>query len=71
MMLVDNKYTQHIISVLILLVVASIYFYPETQGKKILSHDQISSVAAAKEINDYNAKGDKILWTRITYNICS
>jgi len=63
MTFLDNKYTQHIISVLILIIVASIYFYPETQGKKILSHDQISSVAAAKEINDYKAKGDKILWT--------
>jgi hypothetical protein len=63
MTLLDNKYTQHIISIFILLIVASVYFYPETQGKKILSHDQISSVAAAKEINDYKAKGDKILWT--------
>jgi hypothetical protein len=63
MTLLDNKYAQHIIAVFILLIVATTYFYPETQGKKILSHDQISSVAAAKEINDYKAKGDKILWT--------
>jgi len=63
MTFLDNKYIQHILSILILLVVASIYFYPETQGKKILSHDQISSVAAGKEIKDYKEKGDKILWT--------
>ena len=59
----ENKYAQHIISILILLIVTTVYFYPETQGKKILSHDQVSSVAAAKEINDYAEKGDKILWT--------
>jgi len=63
MNLLDNKYLQHLVAVIILIIVAGIYFYPETQGKKILSHDQISSVAAAKEINDYKAKGDKILWT--------
>ena len=63
MTLLDNKYAQHIIAFIILLLVASAYFFPETQGKKILSHDQISSVAAAKEINDYKEQGDKILWT--------
>ncbi|MBL4670395.1 MAG: hypothetical protein JKY30_14185, partial [Flavobacteriales bacterium] len=63
MNLFQNKYTQHIIAFFILLIVAGVYFFPETQGKKILSHDQISSVAAAKEVNDYAEKGDKILWT--------
>ena len=63
MKIFDNKISQHIAAFFILLIVAGAYFYPETQGKKILSHDQISSVAAAKEINDYKAKGDKILWT--------
>ena len=63
MNLIQNKYAQHILAFFILLIVAGIYFYPETQGKKILSHDQISSVAAAKEVKDYAEKGDKILWT--------
>ncbi len=59
----DNKFTQHIAAIFILLIVAGAYFYPETQGKKILSHDTISSVAAAKEVADYTEKGDQILWT--------
>lgn len=63
MALFENKFIQHFLSILALLIVSGIYFYPETQGKKILSHDQISSVAAAKEVNDYAEKGDKILWT--------
>jgi len=63
MNLIQNKYTQHIIAFFILLIVAGAYFYPETQGKKILSHDQISAVAASKEVKDYEEKGDKILWT--------
>ncbi|PCI94738.1 MAG: hypothetical protein COB15_13270 [Flavobacteriales bacterium] len=63
MNLFQNKYTQHFAAIFILLIVAGIYFYPETQGKKILSHDQVSSAAAYKEIGDYKEKGDKILWT--------
>lgn len=63
MNLFENKYAQHILAFFILLIVAGIYFYPETQGKKILSHDQISAVSASKEISDYAEKGDKILWT--------
>lgn len=55
----DNKYLRHIMAVTILLIVSVIYFYPETQGKKILSHDQISSVAAAKEVHDYEKKRRK------------
>jgi len=63
MNLFQNKYAQHILAFFILLIVAGVYFYPETQGKKILSHDQISAVSASKEISDYAEKGDKILWT--------
>ena len=63
MNLFDKKYAQHLLAVLILIIVAAIYFYPETQGKKILSHDQVSAVAAGKEVNDYKEKGEEILWT--------
>ncbi len=63
MNLFQSKYAQHILAFFILLIVAGVYFHPETQGKKILSHDQISAVSASKEISDYAEKGDKILWT--------
>ena len=63
MNLFQNKYAQHILAFFILLIVSGVYFYPETQGKKILSHDQVSSVAASKEVKNYQEKGDKILWT--------
>ncbi|MGB0882736.1 MAG: hypothetical protein ACPGSO_07255, partial [Vicingaceae bacterium] len=63
MALFENKFIQHFLSILALLIVSSIYFYPETQGKKILSHDQISAISASKEVKDYADKGDKILWT--------
>ena len=60
--LLKNNLIKHSIAVLILIVVAAVYFYPELQGKKILSHDQISSVAAAKQYHDYEEKGETILW---------
>jgi hypothetical protein len=58
-----NRIVQHLIAIFILVVVAGVYFYPETQGKKILSHDQISSVASSAERNAYEEKGETILWT--------
>ena len=62
MNLFDQKYLRHLVAVFILLIVAGVYFFPETQGKKILSHDQVSAVAAAKQANDYLEKGETILW---------
>jgi len=62
MIFFQNKYTKHILAVFILLMVSGIYFYPETQGKKILSHDSISAVAASKQFWDYKEKGETILW---------
>lgn len=57
-----NKYIQHSIAVFILIVAAFIYFFPTSQGKKILSHDQISSISAGKEVRDYESKGETVLW---------
>ena len=62
MNLFEQKYIRHIVAVFILVIVAGIYFYPETQGKKILSHDSISAVAASKQFRDYKEKGETILW---------
>lgn len=42
----SNPILRHFLAVLILFVVAAAYFYPELQGKKILSHDQVSAAAA-------------------------
>jgi len=57
-----NHLIKHIIAVLILITVSAVYFYPEMQGKKILSHDEVSSIAAAKQMQDYGKKGETILW---------
>ena len=63
MNLFDKKYIKHLVAVLILAITAIIYFYPETQGKKILSHDQVSAAAASQEYRSYQDKGETILWT--------
>lgn len=62
MNLLQKGYVQHILAVIVLLVVSALYFFPEMQGKKLLSHDHISHVAAAKEIKDYKEKGETVLW---------
>lgn len=54
---------KHLLAVLILFVVAAVYFYPELNGKKILSHDQVSAYAAGEQYRDYKEKGEQILWT--------
>ncbi len=51
------------VAVFVLIIASGIYFYPETQGKKILSHDQISATAARAEKEAYEKKGETILWT--------
>ncbi|MBI2280583.1 MAG: YfhO family protein [Bacteroidetes bacterium] len=57
-----NQLLKHIIGVLVLISVSAVYFYPELQGKKILAHDEVSSIAAAKQMQDYEKKGETILW---------
>lgn len=72
---------KHVASIFILFALCVVYFYPETQGKKIPSHDGISAVAASKEYRDYQEKGKTILWStrvfsgmplfQIAYNVKS
>ncbi|PCJ25968.1 MAG: hypothetical protein COA97_06575 [Flavobacteriales bacterium] len=78
--LVKNS-LKHIGAIIILFVLCVVYFYPETQGKKIPSHDGISAVAASKEYRDFQEKGETILWStrvfsgmplfQIAYNVKS
>ena len=57
-----NNVLMHVLAILILIVVSAAYFYPELQGKKILAHDEVSAIAAAKQMQDYDKKGETILW---------
>ena len=63
---IQQDLLKHVVAILILLIAASVYFYPELQGKKILSHDQISAAAGGKQFHEYQEKDETILWgTRI------
>ncbi|MBW6483499.1 MAG: YfhO family protein [Vicingaceae bacterium] len=63
---IQQDLLRHIIAIAILLIAASVYFYPELQGKKILSHDQVSAAAGGKQFLEYQEKDETILWgTRI------
>lgn len=52
----------HVIAIALLLLAASVYFYPELQGKKILSHDQVSAASSGRQFHEYQEKGKTILW---------
>jgi hypothetical protein len=79
-LLVKNS-LKHIGAIILLFVLCVVYFYPETQGKKIPSHDGISAVAASKEYRNFQEKGETILWSsrvfsgmplfQIAYNVKS
>lgn len=45
------------------ILVSSLVFYPELQGKKLAATDAVTWHAASKEYMDYNKKGESILWT--------
>lgn len=59
---IKHDLIKHIIAIAVLLLAASVYFYPELQGKKILSHDQVSAAAGGKQFHEYKEKGETILW---------
>lgn len=60
----NHPILKHIIAICVIIIFAGIYFYPEIQGKKILSHDQVSARAATQEFHEYQEDtGESILWT--------
>jgi len=59
----SRPWLKHLIAGVIFLVLAALYCSPELGGKKINAHDSVSAVAAAKEVSDYAAKGETILWS--------
>jgi hypothetical protein len=57
---------KHLGAILVLFVLCFTYFFSESQGKKLPSHDAISAVSGSKEYRDFQDKGETILWsTRI------
>ena len=59
----QRPWMKHLIAGVIFLVLAALYCAPELSGKKINAHDSVSAVAAAKEVSEYAAKGETILWS--------
>jgi Bacterial membrane protein YfhO len=59
----SRPWIKHVIAGVIFLVLAALYCSPELGGKKINAHDSVSAVAAAKEVSEYAAKGETILWS--------
>lgn len=45
------------------IIVSSMIFYPELQGKKLSAHDAVSWFESSKEWKDYQDKGESIYWT--------
>lgn len=58
-----NKLKYYLPYILGLLIVASIIFYPELQGKKLSANDSVTWYESSKEWKDYHDKGESIFWT--------
>tara|TARA_B110000037_G_scaffold222072_1_gene295409 strand:+ start:1801 stop:4221 length:2421 start_codon:yes stop_codon:yes gene_type:complete len=52
----------HLIALFIFALVASAYNSYEWQGKTLNSHDGVSYSGASKEMREYKAKGEEVLW---------
>lgn len=68
-MKIPKKYLPHIIAVLALIVVNSVYFFPAFSGKSIEQDDIKLGVAKSKEIVDYREQtGEEPLWTNSMFS---
>lgn len=63
-----SSWKQHLIAAAIFLLIAAMYCAPELGGKKLNAHDSVSAVAAAKEVTEYAAKGETILWSNAMFS---
>jgi hypothetical protein len=58
-----QKLKPHLIAILSFIVISSMFFMPALKGKQIEAGDNIAYHGAAKEILDYQKKGEVVLWT--------
>lgn len=59
-----KKWLPHIISLVVILLVNVLYFFPQFEGKKLQQGDIISYKGMAQEMRTYETKdGDPVLWT--------
>ncbi len=59
----------HIIAVLLFIVLACVYFYPQLEGLKLKQSDTEQSIGMSKEISDFRAKFHKEpLWTNSAFS---
>lgn len=64
-----KKYIPHLISILILLILSVIFFYPQLQGKQMVQSDLISYRGMASEIQEWKEKtGHAPLWTNAMFS---
>ncbi len=58
-----NILLPHLKAISVILFACALYFLPEIKGGVIDAHDRLSYIGASKEMKDYEAKGEQILWT--------
>ena len=73
-----KKYAVHLIAVVVMLIIAVVYFMPQFQGKRLQMGDIVSNQGMANESREFREKtGEATLWTNSmfggmpTYNISS
>lgn len=70
-MLKENlkKLLPHVVAVVIFIVLACIYFYPQLDGYQLQQGDTERSIGMSKEISDFRAKyGTEPLWTNSSFS---
>ena len=64
----DSKtFLYDLLPILVFIILSSIYFYPEFQGKGLELTDVIQSKGANHEAEIYREKGDQVLWTNSSF----
>lgn len=65
---VFQKIRPHLIAVITFLVICSVYFIPQFQGKVLQAGDIVSYLGMSKEIRDFKEKtGERSLWTNAMF----
>lgn len=64
-----KKVLPHLVAILVMLIVSSLYFYPAIEGKSLQGHDVSMNYGKWREINDYkDFDGKRPLWNSILFS---
>jgi hypothetical protein len=64
-----KKVLPHLVAILVMLIVSSLYFYPAIEGKSLQGHDVSMNYGKWRDINDFNDfEGQRPLWNNAIFS---